>query len=220
VADRHPDADRLLDLALGDVHEPERGRLVQHLEACAGCRTEYHEIATTVDHTLAAAPRIEPPPGFDRTALAAMGLPEDSPRASRHRRLPDRRLLLAAAAVLVGLVLGAGGAWLVLQDRHPDTVTVAERAAPLTTGDGDRVGQVSRSWYDGQEVLVVDVTSGKAGMHYTCRLQLVDGGAVPAGDWVLESTQGATWVVPTPESEVVEVELVTDTGAVWSSAAL
>jgi hypothetical protein len=49
---------------------------------------------------------------------------------------------------------------------------------------------------------------------------MADGSRRPAGDWVLEESPAATWVVPAPDDDVAAVELVTDAGTVWSSAPL
>ena len=221
MSENHPEADVLLDLALDDVADPERDRLIAHLAICAACRREYDALRGTVEDVLPAAPRIEPGPGFDRRVLDAMGLGEKSAPAFLPRRgaqrLPRRlpRWLLVAAALIVGLGLGAAGTLLVPDP--PPAVTVA--GAPLLTGEGDVVGGVSRSYVDGRVVLVVSVAEGTVGVRYSCRLRLADGTAVPAGDWTLEETD-ATWIVDLPAEDVTGVELVTDTGRVWSSADL
>jgi hypothetical protein len=220
MAEQHPADDLLLDLVLEQVPEPQREQLIRHLSSCPPCRNEYDALATTVDHVLLAAPHVQPPPGFDRTVLEAMGFSPGSAR--RHTRTMRRSMLLAAAAAaIVGAGLGAGATWAVLQDNDPpDQAVVAEGSAHLTTRDGQNVGEVTQSRINGQPVFVVQVTDGKVGKRYLCRLQLADGEQRMAGDWTLRSEQGATWIVPAPESEVVELQLVTDTGNVWSSAKL
>ncbi|MFD1505517.1 hypothetical protein FE374_02645 [Georgenia yuyongxinii] len=74
MTEPHPDADVLLDLALGDLPEPDRGRLMRHVRTCERCGPEYADMAAGLDHVLVAAPRAEPSPGFDRAVLAAMGM--------------------------------------------------------------------------------------------------------------------------------------------------
>jgi anti-sigma factor RsiW len=220
MAEQHPADDLLLDLVLGELAEPQREQVVRHLSSCQGCRNEYDAISTAVDQTLLAAPRVEPGPGFDRKVLDAMGL--STPSTKRSTAALGRRPLLQAAAVAVlGAVVGAGATWAVLRaDEEPDRVVLAENSAHLRTKDGQQVGTVTRSWLNAQPVLVVEVTQGKVGKRYECRLRLAGGAEQVAGDWVLRSERGATWVVSAPESGVVGVELVTDTGAVWSSATL
>jgi anti-sigma factor RsiW len=219
VTDQHPGDDQLLDLALGDINDPEQERLLRHFAICQRCRAEYDAVAATVDGTLAAAPRVEPTPGFDRTVLDAMGMGVAS-EADRGPHPRKQTLLLVAAVAVIALVLGVGGA-LVVTDLAGDTdsQTAPAGGAALRTGEGEQVGVVTPSRVEGEPVIVVDVTDGAAGKYYECRLRLADGRGVPAGDWVMESPE-ATWVIPVPDGTVVAVELVTRSGAVWSSARL
>ena len=80
MTDQHPDEQLLLDLALGEVEGAQRDRLTGHLALCEPCRAEYCAIADSVDHALAAAPRVAPPAGFSRSVLAAMGMTGDEVR--------------------------------------------------------------------------------------------------------------------------------------------
>ena len=52
----------------------QRDLLTGHLALCDPCRADYCAIADSVDHVLAAAPRVAPPAGFSRSVLAAMGM--------------------------------------------------------------------------------------------------------------------------------------------------
>ncbi|HET7328965.1 MAG TPA: hypothetical protein VFJ14_16965 [Nocardioidaceae bacterium] len=222
MADQHPTQDQLVDLALGegalrDVTEQEPPG--QHLSTCARCRAEYDEISTAIERSLAASPRIEPPPGFDRAVLDAMAM--GTPALGARPRARHRPWLVAAAAAVIGAVLGIGGTLVATQpdDDGSGAISLAGGSA-LRTDDGERVGAVTRSWVDGAPVIVVDVSEGAASTYYECRLQLAGGREVPAGSWVLQPEEGATWVVPVPAAEVVGVELVSRNGAVWSSAQL
>ena len=120
MTDRHPDEQLLLDLALAEVDGIQRDLLTGHLALCEPCRSEYCAIADSVDHALAAAPRVAPPAGFSRSALAAMGMTGDeaedplTPRQSRPGPVVDRHrprmlatALAAVLALLVGVVAGA-----------------------------------------------------------------------------------------------------------------
>jgi hypothetical protein len=222
MSDLHPAEDLLLDLAVDDLPEAEAQRVVRHLSACATCQALYAGIATTVEQTLAATPRIEPRPGFDHTVLATMGINTatgmDSGSSATPRRRRGRTLWLAAAAVVIGLAFGTGAAvtWVALQD-EPSAATAA--AVDLQTSTGESVGSVTPSRVDGERVYVVEVTDGVVGKEYECRLVLEDGRGVPTGSWLMEEPT-ATWVVRGPEEGVASVELVTVTGDVWSSAEL
>jgi hypothetical protein len=223
MAELHPAEDLILDLALGGVSEPERAHLAHHLAVCPACRSRYDEISDTIEQTLAAAPTVEPRPGFERGVLAAMGMDGEavSGRTEGARPGPRRRWLLAAAAAVVAVLVGIG---VVVATTGTDEPTRQSALAPgasyLSTQDGDRVGTVTPSRFDGQPVLVVAVTAGQIGKRYACVLLMADGSRRPAGDWVLEESPAATWVVPAPDDDVAAVELVTDAGTVWSSAPL
>lgn len=220
MAEQHPADDLLLDLVLGDLAEPQREEVVHHLSSCQGCRNEYDAISTAVDQTLLAAPRVEPGAGFDRKVLDAMGLTTPPPKRSS-AMLGRRSLLRVAAAAVLGAAVGAGATWAVLRPgEESESVARADEGAYLQTQDGREVGTVTRSRLNGQPILVVEVTDGKVGKRYECRLRLAGGEEQVVGDWVLRSDQGATWVVRAPDADVVGVDLVTDTGAVWSSATL
>jgi hypothetical protein len=77
---------------------------------------------------------------------------------------------------------------------------------------------VSHSWHEGEPVLVVEVTSGPVGNNYTCRLVMEDGATKDVGEWALYRDQPNSWVVPMPEEDVTAVEMVAESGRVWSSA--
>lgn len=219
MTDQHPDDDRLLALALDDTDDSEREAALDHLATCHRCRGTYDAFAVAVEHTFAASPNVEPPPGFEGRALAAMGLSQPFAEQPR-RRL--QRWQLVAASVVVGLGLGAGGAVTLAQVNDSDRVVLAEQTSYLETGEGQRVGTVTRSFVDGEPALVVTVTTGEVGMEYRCVLRLESGKEVTPASWVLESDHGETWVVPSPEAPVTALVLVANGGAgpVWSEATL
>lgn len=218
MTDQHLNDDQLIELALGDIADPEQERLLHHLSVCPRCRAEYDAVAATVDGTLPAAPRIEPRPGFDRTTLEAMGLGEQTEqgRQSHSRR---RTIAIAVAAAVLAFLAGIGGTIAVGGLSDGDGDVGASAGIPLRTDRGDQVGVVTPSRLEGDPVLVVDVTGGAEGKFYECRLRLDDGREMPAGDWVMDSSD-ATWVVAVPDDDVVAIELVTRGGRVWSSAQL
>lgn len=222
MTDQHPSEDLLTELALEDVDpatSPMRDEVLRHLRDCDACRSSYDSIQATLDRTLAAAPRVDPPPGFDSAVGNAIAA--ESAARSRGRALPGGRMLwfAAAAAVVLGIALGAGGV-IALDTEDPPQGTVTGNTALLRDGDGEPVGTVSASAVDGEPVMVVGVSDAPVGKPYTCRLLLADGSSVDAGRWRTRTEQGWTWVVRVPDAEVVGVELVSDSGAVWSSARL
>ena len=225
MTDRHPDEDALLDLALSDVDERRRDDLTRHLADCELCRAEYAAIADAVDHVLVAAPRIDPPAGFSQAALRAMGIGErDSPATRFRRRWAQggraRVAFALAAAVAVGLILGAAGSAAVLQNRG-QIEEVFAGGTPLLSSDDAAVGSVQASTHDGHPVLIVTVTDGDAGTSYACHLILADGTRKPVGSWTLDDAGAGTWVITQPgDAPVVTVEMVTDAGDMWATATL
>lgn len=227
MTDRHPDEDRLIELALDDIGQTEREEVLAHLGTCERCRSTYESIAGTIDRTLAAAPRAEPPPGFDGAVVSSLGLGPGDTVADEQSR-PDRRrtrqLLRLAAAVIVGIAIGAGVAVLSAGDRGqapvPGEMSVTANSTPLRTAEGAEVGTVTRSDVDGKRVVVVGVSKPVVGAEYRCDLLLDDGRRVVAGTWTMRTAQGWTWVVPAPAGDLAGVELVTESGKVWSRAEL
>lgn len=217
---RHPDDDLVLELALGHVEGPLRDELTAHLAACESCRRSYDELAGAIEDTLPAVPRVPPPPDFVQSVLTRIGAEDGAPPATRPHRW--RTVVPAAAAAVLGLVAGGGLALGLTGEDAPPATEVVTAAAPaaLVTADGNQVGAVSRSWYEGEPVLVVEVTSGPVGKSYTCRLVLSDGRTEDVGEWALYRDRPNSWVVPVPTGDVTAVEMVAESGRVWSSADL
>jgi hypothetical protein len=170
-----------------------------------------------VEQVLTATPRIEPPPGFDHDVLAAMGMSPKGPGRRPHR--PWRRAFLLTAAAVLGVLLGVGGTlgWTAVDG--PDDAGEVAATASLDTPDGQTVGAVTRSFLEGEPVMVVRVDAGVVGKRYDCVLVLDDGGTRPVGSWTMDSPE-ATWVVPVPDGDVHALRLVTGTGRLWSAAVL
>lgn len=215
----HPEEDRILQLALGEVTGPDRDELTVHLAACPPCRKDYDELATAIEQALAAVPRLAPPAGFEDRVLGALYTGSSSPG---RRRLRWRAALPAVAAAVIGLLAGVGLTLRLTGDEPPrsDQVVVATGAAALTTPAGVDVGSVSRSLDRGTPVLVVEVSDGPAGNRYLCRLVLSDGSTRDVGEWELDPQRANSWVVPSPDPGVQGVQLIGESGAVWSSADL
>lgn len=233
VEHSHPDADLILDLALGHLAGPERDGVAAHVADCPACRGELETLTGAVESTLAAVPRTEPSAEFSAAVVESLTVPEpggvrgtEQPAgtgASAYeaaRRMPPW-VGVAAAAVLG---LGVGSGLTLALDGGPggapptQTPVATAAGAALTTDGGEQVGTVSRSWSQGEPVLVVDISAGEPGRSYLCRLALADGGTSDAGRWTLSPDRPNSWVIPDPG--VHGVELVTDAGKVWSSATL
>jgi len=146
VTDLHPDDDLLLALVLDDVDNTEREATLRHLATCHRCRSHYDAFAAAVEQSLSAAPSVEPPAGFDSRVLTGMGVDTAGGRPLRRKQRRHQRWHLAAASVVVGLGLGAGGTVVLSQFNDSSTFTLARDSAYLETGDGRRVGTVTRSF--------------------------------------------------------------------------
>ncbi|QNN52031.1 anti-sigma factor family protein [Nocardioides mesophilus] len=239
----HP-TDALVALALDELGPGERDAMVRHLSDCPRCRGEYDALAATVEETFAAAPAVDPPPGFEARVLGALadqrrtGRPEPAVvtaapagsepgvrhavrRGPRRGQSPVRRRWVAAAAGLAaGLAIGLVGAQS-LSGPQPPAVTLSAHAGTLRTSAGTAVGTVVSGVDARGPVLVVSVRGAQPGMSYTCRLRLRDGRTVEAGYWTVRGRTG-TWVVRAPASRVAEVVMVSGagTGPVWSRTTL
>lgn len=240
----HLTGDILVGLALDDLEPAARAEALAHLRDCGACRAGYDETGLAIDAVLPATPALEPSPGFDERVLTAMGMspttaaPHDASPApavavtsgddvpaqatppaarggARHRR-GRWRLLPAAAALAVGLALGAGGAWLAAHDDSQVTTI----GTPMTDAAGAVVGSVIEATDAGRPVLVVAISDGPDGARYTCWVTLTDESRVDVGTWVLADGEG-TWVLTDVDPErAVVVEMVREDGTVWSSADL
>ncbi|MGW7666252.1 hypothetical protein ACWGJX_03700 [Streptomyces sp. NPDC054775] len=79
-------------------------------------------------------------------------------------------------------------------DHAPVHVALGDRGAPLVTASGTAVGTVEPSLAGKDRVVVMQITSGAPGTHYTCRLMLEDGSSRDAGSWWMPASGQATWI--------------------------
>ncbi len=220
MTDWHPEDEALLTLALGDIEPAEQARLIDHLTTCAPCRDEYADLSDGLAQALAASPAIAPPPGFSGRVVAAMA-PAPSTRVHR----PRGRLLLVAAAVLIGLLSGIAGTLAVvggLPRPAGGGTDHAPVATQLLTATGEAVGSAGITTSRGQTFVLLNITTGKPGMSYECFLVAKDGARTSGGKWALTSEYGAaqasgSWLVPVSGEAPVGVELVAPSGKVWST---
>jgi anti-sigma factor RsiW len=221
VSDHRELEQDLVELALGEVAEPRRSELLSHLSDCLRCRAMYADIVGAIDATVPAAPEAQPPAGFDLRVLSALGIgtaPEPTP-VRRIAALFSPRALLAAAAVVLVLLAGVWAGTAMFGESQPQT-PVASGTAVLQTGEGDDIGTAAVAWMHEDRVLVVAVNNAPVGVPYTCRVRLAEGQTKDLGRWEASSPEGGTWVVPAPQGDINGIELVTDSGQVWSSARL
>ncbi len=200
------------ELALGLVAGPTRAEALAHIETCASCRALVDSLSATADEVMLLAPSAEPSSGFEQRVLTALS-PVRSRERVRRRRWP---ILAAAAAVVALLAIG-----LSLRS-HPSAV----REAEMRTATGRVVGDAYVHSGDPAWVFVAvpgwtDTRGSGAPKQYQVRLTMNDGTSrvLPGGD--LDGGDGG-WgtVLPVDASQIQQVALVDDDGAVWCSATL
>ena len=138
------------ELAVNIVGGPQRADALDHMSECGPCRAYVAELAEAADALTLLAPEAEPPPGFERRVVAAIG----SGRRRSWRRLAIVAASVAAATAIVSivgvrLVEGSDDARPVVA---PAGSTSVEKVA-MTTDDGIDVGEVHIS--DGHPSVVV-----------------------------------------------------------------
>jgi hypothetical protein len=147
-------------LALAALREPLPASDTAHLETCERCRAEVASLQRGVDALAVpqlAAPgaSVAPPPRVWEAIAAATGVAgaNTGPEVISFRS--RRAVLLVAAAVLAGAVVGAGTV-AVLQDRDDGEAVTAVALDPLAGNDASgRAEVVVRG--DGTRVLQVDL---------------------------------------------------------------
>ncbi|MGH3367718.1 MAG: hypothetical protein ACRDOY_10985, partial [Nocardioidaceae bacterium] len=187
---------------------------------CSQCREGSGEIVAAIDVVVPGAPTVPPSAGFDLHVLAALGV--ESPDARQHEtrrvgRAVSRRVVLAAAAAVVAVIAGLSGALIIAGDAP---ARMAGGSVALATEDGEQVGTATVGWLDHRRVLVMSVSRPAVGVGYSCRVLRARVVPKTLGRWEASSGDGGTWVVRAPPGDLTEVQLVTDSGQVWSSASL
>jgi len=224
--------EQLEELAIGDLPEPERGRLLAHAASCRDCRGKLDEVLALTDSLLSLAPQHEPPPGFESRVLerltaapasgaaGAAGVAAARPPIRRHRLPVPRWWLEAAAAVL--LVTVAIGAFLVgRSDTVSDAVRVV-RSGVIVNGSGDRTGSVELIDAAHPYALVTIDHPRDRGGEVICELLLADGTDVAIGEWGYDDVRGKVWAAGIDDDllEAVTMRILDESGTVLATASL
>jgi hypothetical protein len=218
-------ADSAAELALGVLTGRERAEALAHLDHCEACREHVRQLTITGEQMLGLLPTAEPPAGFETRVMDRLGLTPPAPRQIRHRRQRPAwghgfspRRVLAAAAVVVGLIGAALGGWGLHASTAPSARSTLSSATLLAASDHESVGQVFV--YNGQPrwmYMSVDMESGNS----TVICQLVDskGHVTTVGSFRLADGYGS-WGSPawTGHGAPVGARLVTATGTVLATA--
>jgi hypothetical protein len=210
--------DRVDELVLGLVPEPERRDLLEHARTCAACRALLDGLHATADELLHLAPEVEPSPGFTERTAAAMTGAAAAPVAGAPRRSRWTRPLLAVAAALVllagGFLLGVAGG-----DRT-GTETIA--TATIERADGARIGRFTLLDSDRTVALVEIDAPGDFDGRRRCVITLADGSQLDVGGWTAAEIASGAWSVavdPLP-GDPVRMDVLDEQGDVLATATL
>ena len=179
VFDAHAD-----ELALGQSDEPLRGQLLADATDCPHCHSLLAGLGLVTDRLLLAAPRIEPPAGFENRALARL---DTAPLGSTRRTRGVRWAVAAVAAVGIAV---AGAVVAVRSDSGPNVATAA-----IVASAGTEVGSVQLIVEPTPHVLVtIDAPRAYSGIR-TCELQRPDGTWEAVGWWDAADMASGVWAV-------------------------
>lgn len=214
--------ERLEELALGEVAEPERSALLAHVANCSDCRQQLDGVLALTDSLLALAPAMEPPAGFESRVLERLGTADARPGVDV---TPDRsrwrHLMVAAAAILLLVAVAIGGFAAGRRDQPTAAGTVAGEGR-IVRADGSEAGSIRLVTADRPYVLVsIDHPRPAAGS-VTCRLVMADGRSVTVGSWSYDDVKAGVWAagIDADLLSAVGMELVTDDGAVVATATI
>jgi hypothetical protein len=172
------------ELALGQLDEPLRSRLLAHAVECAHCHALLDGLGTVVDRLLLAAPQIEPPAGFENRALGRLDV---TTGGSTRRRTGLAWAAAGVAAVSIAIVSA------LVAVRFDDGSNTANAA--IVTATGTEVGSVQLIAEPTPHVLVViDTPRPDSGIRW-CELQRPDGTWETVGWWDAADISSGVWAV-------------------------
>ena len=200
------------ELALGIMSGPDRARALLHLQTCTDCRTEVEQLASISDALLELVPAADPPLGFEARVAARLAPPS---------RVRPRRWLPAAAAIITGLAVGAGGWAVGTAGRSP---AVVQRPTVLASGSfstaSKNIGRVFL--YGGRPTWVfMTVDSGMRSGVVTCLLTTRHGSSIRVGSFNLSDGYGY-WGAPisADPGQITGARLVSAGGATLATATI
>lgn len=198
------------ELALGQVGEPTRGRLLAHAATCPHCHSLLESLGTVADRLLLAAPQVEPPEGFETRVVARLGTAVSSPV----RRSARIRWIAATAVVAAILVAGA----VVALTRRSESVSPVATAA-IVTDEGAEVG-AARLLAEPTSYLLITVDNPRPGPGVRlCELMRRDGTWELVGQWDAAGIASGVWAVGV-DSELLDATAmrITSDGDVLATA--
>jgi hypothetical protein len=219
----------LAELALGILPGDERAIVLAHLDGCKRCQAEAERLTLTADNLLQLAPEVEPPVGLEVRLFERLGvsIPDSGVSVARRRisgslaRLSNRgRVLVATAAVTLGVALGFSGGWVAnpaTSLASPPYVHSGTGATATLLSDNHPVGTVST--FGGPTGWMLMTVHGRNVSGWvTCEVTLTNGKQVVVGNFRLDQGYGA-WSARLPVSaQDIRSARVAYDGAVLGSA--
>jgi hypothetical protein len=201
------------ELALGLLDPDVADQLLAHAAGCDRCRVELDSLVSTADRITLLAPEAEPPAGFERKAVAAMGGAATSSSRSR------RALVLVAAAVV--LIAVAGG---IAVGRLTDSTTTPPTrvATGVLTDRGGQARGVVTVVRGEHPTLVMSLADVDAGGTYHCSVRTADGHTTEVAAWTVPGSGGGTWKVAISQrlAGATHAVVTEDGGSVVATATL
>ncbi len=170
------------ELALGQLDEPLRSALLAHAADCPHCRSLLDSLGTVADRLLLAAPRVEPPAGFETRALSRLDMGAARP--------PRRSISLWWVAAVAGGMVLAGAFVAARLDGEPKAAT-----ATIVAAAGGEVGSVQLIAEPTPHVLVTITAPRPGPATRNCELQRPDGTWVQVGWWDAADVASGVWAV-------------------------
>jgi hypothetical protein len=215
------------EMALGVLSGEERGAAIAHLESCSRCHVDLSALADVADQLLLAAPRVDPPPGFEVRVLARLeaesaraagvGRTATSPvRAGRRRARRTwsvRAVGIAAAAVLMVVARPTGEPQVAASADVVATTGHTIGRAVMEPGDPARITIDMAGWAYADPPYVVPPDES-----YQLRIERSDGVTSFAA---LTHGAGSRWSATlgnTAAGDVAAVAVVDGEQRVWCSA--
>ncbi len=203
------------ELALGVADVRERGAVPAHVEHCAGCRSRLRELADLADDLVALVPPAEPPSGFGSRVMGAHAPDQGTHTNGAWRLLPVR----VAAAVVLGVLIAAGGWLLATMSAHRPGPSAADVTTAELSAHGHTVGEVivtegSDPW------MSVKVDAPLAQTEVRCQIRRADGAVHTVGSFVIDAGYGYWATSISPGSPVRSAQLLNTNGRVLATAVL
>jgi hypothetical protein len=214
------------ELALGLLTGIERADALEHLDECHTCRAEVASLTQIADEILLLAPSIAPDEGFASRVVARIAGPAAECRSHPWRNRAHRRVLALAAAVVLAIVLVAGGALVAagVVGHHGSQRGPATQVADMRTPGGTVVG--TASLHEGAATTVdmrlpgwqalLRSYAASSGARYWLELDAGHGARTRVA---LDSAGNGSWHVTSDAAhDVTAVAVVDEHGVVWCRA--